>query len=542
METVNMAGYNRTSELKAFDDTKAGVKGLVDGGITKVPQIFHQPPGKLKKIPVSNDSQFSIPVIALEGVKGDPTTRKEIVDKVGDASRKLRFFQVINQGIPVSVLEEMKDAVRRFYEQDVEVKKQYYTRDYTKPVVYNSNFDLYTEPCGPWARRLSSSALHPICNKYFSLIKNSLTTLTNSDNINTMGSKTGELQADYDRQSEVKAFDDTKAGVKGLVDSGITKIPRIFIDQDFVLEKPSDSSNSQLSVPTMDLQAIKEDSTRRAELIKQVESACADWGFFQVINHGIPASVLDEMIDGIRKFHEQDTEIKKGFYTRDPSRKVLYLSNYDLFKSKAANWRDSLGCVMVCDNPLQPADLPQVCRDIVMDYTKQVMTLSFTLLELLSEALGVNPGCLKDMGCADLMFLMGHYYPPCPQPELTMATTNHKDSNIITVLLQDQMGGLQVLHQNQWVDVPCRPGALLISNDKFKSVNHRVLAKRTGPRISVACFLRMSENGSRLYGPIKDLLSENNPPIYRDILIKDYLSEYYSKGLDGTGGLPNFKL
>ncbi|XP_038991320.1 1-aminocyclopropane-1-carboxylate oxidase homolog 1-like isoform X1 [Hibiscus syriacus] len=366
-----------------------------------------------------------------------------------------------------------------------------------------------------------------------------------------MGSKTGELQADYDRQSEVKAFDDTKAGVKGLVDSGITKIPRIFIDQDFVLEKPSDSSNSQLSVPTMDLQAIKEDSTRRAELIKQVESACADWGFFQVINHGIPASVLDEMIDGIRKFHEQDTEIKKGFYTRDPSRKVLYLSNYDLFKSKAANWRDSLGCVMVCDNPLQPADLPQVCRDIVMDYTKQVMTLSFTLLELLSEALGVNPGCLKDMGCADLMFLMGHYYPPCPQPELTMATTNHKDSNIITVLLQDQMGGLQVLHQNQWVDVPCRPGALvvnvgdllqLISNDKFKSVNHRVLAKRTGPRISVACFLRMSENGSRLYGPIKDLLSENNPPIYRDILIKDYLSEYYSKGLDGTGGLPNFKL
>ncbi|XP_038991326.1 1-aminocyclopropane-1-carboxylate oxidase homolog 1-like isoform X2 [Hibiscus syriacus] len=364
METVNMAGYNRTSELKAFDDTKAGVKGLVDGGITKVPQIFHQPPGKLKKIPVSNDSQFSIPVIALEGVKGDPTTRKEIVDKVGDA-------------------------------------------------------------------------------------------------------------------------------------------------------------------------------------------ACADWGFFQVINHGIPASVLDEMIDGIRKFHEQDTEIKKGFYTRDPSRKVLYLSNYDLFKSKAANWRDSLGCVMVCDNPLQPADLPQVCRDIVMDYTKQVMTLSFTLLELLSEALGVNPGCLKDMGCADLMFLMGHYYPPCPQPELTMATTNHKDSNIITVLLQDQMGGLQVLHQNQWVDVPCRPGALvvnvgdllqLISNDKFKSVNHRVLAKRTGPRISVACFLRMSENGSRLYGPIKDLLSENNPPIYRDILIKDYLSEYYSKGLDGTGGLPNFKL
>ncbi|KAE8712420.1 1-aminocyclopropane-1-carboxylate oxidase-like protein 1 [Hibiscus syriacus] len=366
-----------------------------------------------------------------------------------------------------------------------------------------------------------------------------------------MGSKTGEFQADYDRQSEVKAFDDTKAGVKGLVDSGITKIPRIFINQDFILEKPSDSSGSQLSVPTIDLQAIREDSTRRAELIKQVESACADWGFLQVINHGISASVLEEMIDGIREFHEQDTEIKKGFYTRDPTRKVLYLSNYTLFKSKAADWRDSLGCIMVCDNPPQPADLPEVCRDVVMDYTKKVMTLSFTLLELLSEAIGVNPGCLKDMGCADHMFLMGHCCPPCPQPELTMATTNHKDSNIITVLLQDQMGGKFIpmnleycIHDMVIIVFMLFPSynAQLISNDKFKSVNHRVLAKQTGPRISVACFLRMSETGSRLYGPIKDLLSENNPPIYRDILIKDYLSEYYSKPIDGFGGLPNFKL
>ncbi|GMJ01965.1 hypothetical protein like AT1G06620 [Hibiscus trionum] len=366
-----------------------------------------------------------------------------------------------------------------------------------------------------------------------------------------MGSETGEFHADYDRRTEVKAFDDTKAGVKGLVDSGITKIPRMFIDQSFILEKTSDSSSSQFSVPTIDLQAINDDPTLRSELIKQVESACANWGFFQVVNHGIPASVLDEMIHGIRGFHEQETEIKKGFYTRDPTRKVLYLSNYDLFKSKAANWRDSLGCIMVCDDPAQPADLPEVCRDIVMDYSKQVMTLGFTLFELLSEALGVNPSCLRDMGCGDFMFLMGHYYPPCPEPELTMATTNHKDSNIITILLQDQMGGLQVLHQNQWVDVPCRPGALvvnvgdllqLISNDKFKSVNHRVLAKRAGPRISVACFLRIPENGSRLYGPIKELLNENNPPIYRDILIKDYLLAFYSKELDGSGGLPHFKL
>ena len=142
--------YDRTSELKAFDDTKAGVKGLVDAGITEVPRMFHQPPDKIQKTSVSGDTQFSIPVIDLEGVEKDPITRKETVDKVGNASKKWGFFQVINHGIPVSVLEEMKDGTRRFYEQDLEVKKQYYTRDYTKPLVYNCNFDLYTGLAVNW--------------------------------------------------------------------------------------------------------------------------------------------------------------------------------------------------------------------------------------------------------------------------------------------------------------------------------------------------------------------------------------------------------
>ena len=85
----------------------------------------------------------------------------------------------------------------------------------------------------------------------------------------------------------------------------------------------------------------------------------------------------------------------------------------------------------------------------------------------------------------------------------------------------------------------------LLSNDKFKSVNHRVLAKNVGPRISVACFLKMEDNpgnASRLYGPIKELISEENPPIYREISVKDYMSHYYSKELDGTSSLAPFKL
>lgn len=183
---------------------------------------------------------------------------------------------------------------------------------------------------------------------------------------------------------------------------------------------------------------------------------------FRLFNHGIPSSVLDEMINGVRRFHEQDTETKKEFYTRDLSRKVVYLSNVDLWESQAANWRDSLFLFMAPHWPT-PEELPEVCRDIGIDFSKRVMKLGLALLELISEALGLNPDHLKSMGCAEGLLLVGHYYPPCPEPELTLGTCSHTDPNFLTVPLQDQIGGLQVLHENQWVDVSPTPGALVVN-------------------------------------------------------------------------------
>ncbi|XP_022873792.1 1-aminocyclopropane-1-carboxylate oxidase homolog [Olea europaea var. sylvestris] len=357
-----------------------------------------------------------------------------------------------------------------------------------------------------------------------------------------------EATCKNDRISELRAFDDTKAGVKGLVDAGITKVPRIFI------QPPDDfdrKSNPQFEFPLIDLEGFRDDPNGRKEIIDKVRDAAETWGFFQVINHGIPDSVLEEMLNGVRRFFEQDTEVKKEWYTRDYSKTVVYNSNFDLYSAPSANWRDTLFCQMAPHLPNHD-ELPSVCRDIMIAFIKHVLKLGSCLFQILSVALDLKLDHLEDMGCAKGLALLCHYYPVCPQPELTLGTSQHADSDFLTVLLNDQVSGLQVLHQNQWVDVPPVRGALvvnigdllqLVSNDRFFSAEHRVLANNVGPRISVACFFRSDLSASpKLYGPIEELLSEDNPPKYRATTMKDYLTYFNTKGLDGTSALLHYRI
>ncbi|KAM1454614.1 hypothetical protein ACFX1R_005115 [Malus domestica] len=84
----------------------------------------------------------------------------------------------------------------------------------------------------------------------------------------------------------------------------------------------------------------------------------------------------------------------------------------------------------------------------------------------------------------------------------------------------------------------------LVTNDKFKSVEHRVLATPlVKPRISVSSFLVPSAKDKlNPYKPIKELLSETNPPKYRDTLHGEYTAYYRVNGQNGGSALPHFQL
>ncbi|KAI3946479.1 hypothetical protein MKX01_017695 [Papaver californicum] len=114
---------------------------------------------------------------------------------------------------------------------------------------------------------------------------------------------------------------------------------------------------------------------------------------------------------------------------------------------------------------------------------------------------------------------------------------------MFTVLLQDQTGGLQVKHGEDWVDVKPSDGALIISNDKYKSVEHRVVANSfREPRILIAIFFDPS-NMETMYGPLPELVT---PPqklaIYKQFTLEDYTMKFASKGLDGKSSLVDYFL
>lgn len=276
----------------------------------------------------------------------------------------------------------------------------------------------------------------------------------------------------YDRAKEVKQFDDSKIGVKGLVDSGLTSIPRIFIHPPETLTdlKPTPQARpNSNSIPTVDLSGF--DSDRRSSIVDQISRAAREFGFFQITNHGIPPETLDRTIAAIKGFHEQPAEIRSKVYTREVGSGVSYISNVDLFHSKAASWRDTLQLRMG-PSPPAPEYVPEICRKEVAEWDREVVGLGEILMGLMSEGLGLSAGRLTEMTLLEGRVMVGHYYPSCPQPDLTVGLNSHTDPGALTVLLQDQTGGLQIKSDGVWLDVKPLPGALVINvGDLFQVYN-----------------------------------------------------------------------
>ncbi|CAM9003534.1 unnamed protein product [Rhodiola kirilowii] len=162
----------------------------------------------------------------------------------------------------------------------------------------------------------------------------------------------------------------------------------------------------------------------------------------------------------------------------------IYSTNNDLFRSNAANWHDHVQ-VWTGPNPPNASDIPEICREELIQWDKHGTMVADLVMELLAEGLGLDSKKFKKMGCTDAKILVGTCYPYCPEPQKTMGFTAHSDAAMLTVLMTNHVAGLQVKHGDDWVDVKPCPGGLIInigdlfqaiSNGTYQSVDHRVFA------------------------------------------------------------------
>ena len=188
-------------------------------------------------------------------------------------------------------------------------------------------------------------------------------------------------------------------------------------------------------------------------------------------------------------------------------------------------------------------DLFVFSREQVRDYMKKSEVVIKRLLQVLMKGLNVN-----EIDETKESLLMGsvrtnlNYYPICPNPELTVGVGRHSDVSTLTILLQDEIGGLFVRGNqgDNWIHVPPIKGSLVInvgdalqilSNGKYRSVEHRVVANGSKNRISVPIFV--NPRPGDMIGPLPELVASGEKPIYKEVLYSDYVKHFFRKAHDG---------
>ncbi|XP_052184852.1 protein DOWNY MILDEW RESISTANCE 6-like [Diospyros lotus] len=300
------------------------------------------------------------------------------------------------------------------------------------------------------------------------------------------------------------------------------------------------------NVPIIDL-----DCENRSLVVQQIGEACRDYGFFQVINHGVEKEAVEKMVEAAKEFFSLPVEEKMKLYSDEPSKKVRLSTSFNVKKEKVHNWRDylRLHCFPLDQYLPQWPSNPPSFRDAASTYCMEVRKFGLRLEEAISESLGLQKAHIETVLGQQGQHMAVNFYPPCPQPELTYGLPAHTDPNTFTILLQDlHVSGLQVLHNGKWCTVKPLPDAFVVnigdqlqalSNGRYRSVWHRAIVNAEKPRMSVASFLCPADDA--LISPLEELTGDGIGVVYRDFTYAEYYKKFWSRNLDQEHCLELFK-
>ncbi|KAK7372991.1 hypothetical protein VNO80_06384 [Phaseolus coccineus] len=327
--------------------------------------------------------------------------------------------------------------------------------------------------------------------------------------------------------------------VKELVESStVTSVPSNYVCH----KNPEDSMSyyETENIPTIDFhQLTSSDPSERSKAIQQLGDACRDWGFFMVINHGVSETLREKVLREGERFFDLSKEEKMEFAGEKILDPIRYGTSFNLMVDKALFWRDYLKCLV---HPhFNAPSKPPALRETLEEYSRKGKEVVEELLKGISLSLGLEENYIHkrmnvELGCKVLVI---NFYPPCPKPELVMGLPAHTDHGLLTLLQQNDLGGLQIQHKGKWIPINPLPNSFLINtgdhmeiltNGKYKSVVHRAVVNTKATRISVGT--AHGPNLDTIVGPAPELVGDDNPALYRAIKYRDYILLQQSNELD----------
>ncbi|KAL4866540.1 hypothetical protein BDV12DRAFT_210376 [Aspergillus spectabilis] len=312
--------------------------------------------------------------------------------------------------------------------------------------------------------------------------------------------------------------------------------------------------------PTLDFSPFYgTDTAAKAKLVQQVRDSCEYNGFFQITGHRIPLELQRRVMSCAKRFFdlplEEKLAIDKNLNTFNRGYELLRSQMLEAGTGPELKEGLYIGEEIGTDHPYYihgrlnsgpnqwPATVPDAeeFRATAMEYYHSVYDLAKDVLAVLALTLDVKETFfdpLTDGGVATMRML---HYPSQPKDEdekLNRGIGAHTDFGCVTLLLQDEVDGLQVLDapSGQWLDVQPVAGAYVVNlgnlmmrmaNDRYKSNTHRVINKSGLERYSIPFFF--SGNPDYLCKCLPNCCKAGEQPKYPPITVEDMVKGAYKE-------------
>ncbi|XP_024993102.1 gibberellin 20-oxidase-like protein [Cynara cardunculus var. scolymus] len=292
------------------------------------------------------------------------------------------------------------------------------------------------------------------------------------------------------------------------------------------------SLETTLNLPSLDLSKPLQPSS-----LSSLSEACHQWGFFNIVNHGISRGLYEN----IHSFSNQlfdlppQTKLLLGpsssiktytpHFIASPFFESFRVSGPD-FRSSA---RDSID-VIFDENGREFSEMLEEYGKKMTELSKKIMKV---VLMILGDGFDTRFYDSNFKNCHGYMRI-NRYSPPhnLEDQETVEGLGMHTDMSCITIVYQDETGGLQVKskEEGRWMDIVPSEGTLIVnigdllqawSNDKFISSEHRVVLKKPLSRFSIA-FFWCFEDEKVIYAP-NDVVGNENMQLYEPFVCLDYL-------------------